>query len=61
MLEYSYSGFGAVGSARGLGPRGRWFKSSNPDHVTAHPFDSFCRKRQKLHFTDGCSFSIRQT
>ena len=27
------SGCGAVGSARLLGSRGRWFKSSHPDHV----------------------------
>ena len=26
------SGCGAVGSARLLGSRGRWFKSSHPDH-----------------------------
>lgn len=28
-----HSGCGAVGSARRLGRRGRWFKSSHPDHM----------------------------
>ena len=28
----SLSGCGAVGSARLLGSRGRWFESSHPDH-----------------------------
>ena len=31
-LQMSTSGCGAVGSARRSGRRGRWFKSSHPDH-----------------------------
>ena len=62
-LEPSMSGCGAVGSARRSGRRGRWFKSSHPDHPPpppgeAHPHPRAAAFRSPPPFPLSTSFPL---